>query len=71
MHTLVDADCAINAMMWQNAGRSGFDQWNFKVANHQHLEWPGGGRGRGEATKSRRGKGERSGMLEKVCSDTL
>lgn len=27
--TLVDADPAINAMMWQNAGRSGIDQWNF------------------------------------------
>jgi len=27
--TLVDADSAINAMMWQNAGRSGIDQWNF------------------------------------------
>ena len=24
--TLVDADVAINAMMWQNAGRSGIDQ---------------------------------------------
>lgn len=29
IHTLVDADVAINAMMWQNAGRSGIDQWNF------------------------------------------
>lgn len=27
--TLVDADSAINPMMWQNAGRSGIDQWNF------------------------------------------
>lgn len=27
--TLADADQAINAMMWQNAGRSGIDQWNF------------------------------------------
>ena len=26
---LVDADASINAMMWQNAGRSGIDQWNF------------------------------------------
>ena len=26
---LVDADVSINAMMWQNAGRSGIDQWNF------------------------------------------
>jgi len=25
--TLVDADVAINSMMWQNAGKSGFDQW--------------------------------------------
>jgi len=28
-YTLVDADSAINSMMWQNAGRSGIDQWNF------------------------------------------
>ena len=28
-YTLVDADSAINAMMWQNAGKSGIDQWNF------------------------------------------
>ena len=27
--TLVDADVAINAMMWQNGGFSGMDQWNF------------------------------------------
>jgi deoxyribodipyrimidine photolyase len=27
--TLVDADMAINAMMWQNGGFSGLDQWNF------------------------------------------
>ena len=27
--TLVDADAAINAFMWQNGGRSGMDQWNF------------------------------------------
>jgi len=27
--TLVDADQAINAFMWQNGGHSGFDQWNF------------------------------------------
>ena len=26
---LVDADVSINSMMWQNAGRSGIDQWNF------------------------------------------
>lgn len=30
--TLVDADNAINAMMWQNAGRSGIDQWNFVLS---------------------------------------
>ena len=28
-YTLLDADSAINAMMWQNEGRSGIDQWNF------------------------------------------
>ena len=27
--TLVDADTAINAFMWQNGGHSGMDQWNF------------------------------------------
>ena len=27
--TLVDADVAIQAMMWQNGGHSGMDQWNF------------------------------------------
>nr|QDO16412.1 CPD photolyase [Lingulodinium polyedra] len=31
-HTLVDADPAINAMMWQNAGKSGLDQWNFTMS---------------------------------------
>lgn len=30
-HCLVDGDPAINAMMWQNAGKSGLDQWNFFV----------------------------------------
>ena len=30
--TLADADRAINAMMWQNAGRSGIDQWNFVMS---------------------------------------
>lgn len=25
----MDADSAINAMLWQNAGKSGIDQWNF------------------------------------------
>merc|ERR1719491_1108446 len=29
---MVDADSAINAMMWQNAGRSGIDQWNFVLS---------------------------------------
>lgn len=29
--TLVDIDVAINTMMWQNAGRSGLDQWNFVI----------------------------------------
>jgi deoxyribodipyrimidine photo-lyase len=27
--TLIDADVAIQAMMWQNGGHSGMDQWNF------------------------------------------
>lgn len=27
----VDADLAINCMMWQNAGKSGMDQWNFTL----------------------------------------
>ena len=31
-YTLVDTDSAINAMMWQNAGRSGIDQWNFVMS---------------------------------------
>jgi len=30
--TLVDADSAINPMMWNNAGRSGIDQWNFVLS---------------------------------------
>ncbi|CAK0813290.1 unnamed protein product, partial [Prorocentrum cordatum] len=29
---LVDSDVAINSMMWQNAGRSGADQWNFRTS---------------------------------------
>jgi len=28
-YTLLDADVAINAFMWQNGGHSGLDQWNF------------------------------------------
>ena len=31
-YTLVDADPSINAMMWQNAGHSGIDQWNFVMS---------------------------------------
>jgi len=31
-YTLIDADSAINSMMWQNAGRSGIDQWNFVMS---------------------------------------
>lgn len=31
-YTLADADSAINPMMWQNAGRSGIDQWNFVMS---------------------------------------
>lgn len=30
--TLVDGDAAINAMMWQNAGKSGLDQWSFTLS---------------------------------------
>jgi deoxyribodipyrimidine photolyase len=29
--TLIDLDIAINAMMWQNAGRTGLDMWNFVI----------------------------------------
>ena len=28
-YTLADADLAINSQMWQQAGRTGFDQWEF------------------------------------------
>lgn len=31
-YTLVDADSAINAMMWNNAGKGGIDQWNFVLS---------------------------------------
>jgi len=31
-YTLVDGDSVINAMMWQNASRSGIDQWNFVMS---------------------------------------
>jgi len=30
--TLVDADLAINSMMWQNAGRTGMDPWSFSIS---------------------------------------
>ena len=30
--TLVDNDLAINSMMWQNAGKSGVDQWHFVLS---------------------------------------
>merc|ERR1711871_516864 len=40
--TLVDADCAINAMMWQNAGRSGIDQWNFLMSPENGSQDPTG-----------------------------
>ncbi|KAG1661782.1 hypothetical protein FOA52_003703 [Chlamydomonas sp. UWO 241] len=29
---LVDADLAVNSMMWQNAGKSGLDQWQYTVS---------------------------------------
>ena len=35
--TLVDADVAINAYMWQNGGHSGPDQWNFVM--HPVVRW--------------------------------
>jgi deoxyribodipyrimidine photolyase len=40
--TLVDADVAINAMMWQNAGRSGIDQWNFVLSPETGSQDPTG-----------------------------
>jgi deoxyribodipyrimidine photolyase len=49
--TLVDADLAINSMMWQNAGKSGLDQWNFTVSPISKAQDPSGeprgGRGGG------------------------
>lgn len=30
--TLVDADLAINSMMWQNAGMAGMDPWSFSIS---------------------------------------
>jgi deoxyribodipyrimidine photolyase len=41
-YTLVDADSAINAMMWQNAGRSGIDQWNFVMSPENASQDPTG-----------------------------
>lgn len=40
--TLIDADAAINAMMWQNAGRSGIDQWNFVMSPENGSQDPTG-----------------------------
>uniref|UniRef100_A0A7S4PQ27 Photolyase/cryptochrome alpha/beta domain-containing protein n=1 Tax=Guillardia theta TaxID=55529 RepID=A0A7S4PQ27_GUITH len=40
--TLVDLDHAINAMMWQNAGRSGIDQWNFIMSPENGSQDPTG-----------------------------
>ena len=40
--TLVDMDPAINAMMWQNAGRSGIDQWNFVMSPENASQDPTG-----------------------------
>lgn len=40
--TLVDADIAINSMMWQNAGRSGIDQWNFVISPEGGSQDPSG-----------------------------
>ena len=39
---LCDADPAINAMMWQNAGRSGIDQWNFVMSPENASQDPTG-----------------------------
>ena len=39
---LVDADVSINAMMWQNAGRSGIDQWNFFSSPESGSQDPNG-----------------------------
>jgi deoxyribodipyrimidine photolyase len=41
-YTLVDADAAINAMMWQNAGKSGIDQWNFVLSPTTASQDPSG-----------------------------
>jgi hypothetical protein len=47
-HGQVDGDLAINSMMWQNAGKSGLDQWNFtlqptskgQVMTYQYITMP-------------------------------
>lgn len=39
---LVDADLAINSMMWQNAGKSGIDQWNFTMSPSSSHQDPTG-----------------------------
>ncbi|CAB9513237.1 Deoxyribodipyrimidine photo-lyase [Seminavis robusta] len=41
-YTLVDADTAINAMMWQNAGKCGIDQWNFVLSPESASQCPTG-----------------------------
>lgn len=41
-YTLADADSAINSMMWQNAGRSGIDQWNFVLSPENASQDPYG-----------------------------
>ena len=40
--TLVDADVAINSSMWQNAGKSGLDQWNYTVLPTSKSQDPNG-----------------------------
>ena len=41
-YTLADADTAINAMMWQNAGKCGIDQWNFVLSPETASQDPSG-----------------------------
>ena len=45
--TLVDADVAINSMMWQNAGRSGIDQVKVRGGIRGRLTVRGTGYGYG------------------------
>ena len=35
----MDADLAINSMMWQNGGHSGLDQWNFTLHPVTHAKF--------------------------------